>query len=576
LIVHEVGHNWFYGILGSNEREHPWLDEGMNSYYDKRYFDQRKKNKLINTTGNKKRFATKLFSTSFEELQLLHLYRYKTDLPISSHSESFNTIGYNLILYKKAAKWMNLIEKKIGVNAFDSMMQSYYQKWSFKHPYPEDFKAIAAPFIGSESDSIFSLLDATGPIEKNKLRKKFSFFNLAEANRKIPVFAIPLMGYNTSDGFMAGGVIHNYAIPSSKLQFLALPLFSPRTGKINGLYRVEYDFFSGKSGSVLKGALSHSQFSTAVYKSPEEQSYFTKFQKTTIGLKYQFPKRSPLSTTYRFLEWKHFQIRESNFRFETDSIGQVKEIRNLYENRYLNTLTYHYENHRKLYPHSIRVEAEQSKLFARLQITAKYHFNYADGGGLDVRSFAGKFFYLNNKNNTTRFETERFHFNMTGPNGYEDYAYQDYFVGRNNFDDFYSRQIMERDGYFKVRTDLLSSKVGRDDNWLFAVNLSSTIPDKINVLKLLPVKIPLRLFADLGTNEMLVKNKLKSEQFLYNAGLELRLLNETLVFYFPLLYSKPFKEYIQSTIPENKFWKTMSFSIQIRQYNWDKIISKWL
>jgi hypothetical protein len=165
---------------------------------------------------------------------------------------------------------------------------------------------------------------------------------------------------------------------------------------------------------------------------------------------------------------------------------------------------------------------------------------------------------------------------MTGPNGYEDYAYQDYFVGRNNFDDFYSRQIMERDGYFKVRTDLLSSKVGRDDNWLFAVNLSTTIPDKINVLKLLPVKIPLRLFADLGTNGLLIKNKLKSEQFLYNAGLELRLLNETLVFYFPLLYSKPFKEYIQSTIPENKFWKTMSFSIQIRQYNWDKIISKWL
>lgn len=576
LIVHEVGHNWFYGILGSNEREHPWLDEGINSYYDKRYFDQRKRNKSVDSLGNKKRFASKLFSTSFEELQLLHLYRNKTDLPISSHSESFNPTGYNLILYKKAAKWMDLIEKKIGVNAFDSMMQSYYQKWSFKHPYPEDFKTIATPFIGPESDSIFRLLDATGSLEKNKSRKKFSFFNLAETNIKTPLFAIPLLGYNTADGFMAGGVIHNYAVPSSKFQFLALPLFSPRSGKINGLYRIEYDFINGKSGSLLKGSLAHSKFSNAIFKSPAQKSYFTTFQKTSIGLKYQFPKSSPLSTTYRFLEWKHFQIRESNFRFETDTNGAVTNIRNLYENRYLNTLTYHYENHRKLYPHSIKVEAEHSNLFARLQVTAKYHFNYADGGGLDVRSFAGKFFYLKNKTNSTHFETERFHFNMTGPNGYEDYAYQDYFVGRNNFDDFYSRQIMERDGYFKVRTDLLSSKVGRDDNWLFAVNLSTTIPDKINVLKLLPVKIPLRLFADLGTNGLLVKNKLKSEQFLYNAGLELRLLNETLVFYFPLLYSKPFKEYIQSTIPENKFWKTMSFSIQIRQYNWDKIISKWL
>src|SRR4030095_5462770 len=39
VIEHEVGHNWFYGILANNERVHPWQDEGINSYYDKRYTD---------------------------------------------------------------------------------------------------------------------------------------------------------------------------------------------------------------------------------------------------------------------------------------------------------------------------------------------------------------------------------------------------------------------------------------------------------------------------------------------------------------------------------------------------------
>src|SRR5439155_22188446 len=37
IIEHEVGHNWFYSVLGTNERRYPWMDEGINTYYDNRY-----------------------------------------------------------------------------------------------------------------------------------------------------------------------------------------------------------------------------------------------------------------------------------------------------------------------------------------------------------------------------------------------------------------------------------------------------------------------------------------------------------------------------------------------------------
>ena len=40
-IAHEVGHNWFQGVLGFNERLHPWLDEGLTSYYEDRFIEGR-------------------------------------------------------------------------------------------------------------------------------------------------------------------------------------------------------------------------------------------------------------------------------------------------------------------------------------------------------------------------------------------------------------------------------------------------------------------------------------------------------------------------------------------------------
>ena len=41
VIMHEVGHNWLYGILGSNERDYPWMDEGLNEWSNIRYWEEK-------------------------------------------------------------------------------------------------------------------------------------------------------------------------------------------------------------------------------------------------------------------------------------------------------------------------------------------------------------------------------------------------------------------------------------------------------------------------------------------------------------------------------------------------------
>jgi hypothetical protein len=162
--------------------------------------------------------------------------------------------------------------------------------------------------------------------------------------------------------------------------------------------------------------------------------------------------------------------------------------------------------------------------------------------------------------------------NMTGANGYEDYTYSDYFLGRNEFEKLPSQQIMVRDGGFKVRTDLLASKVGKTDGWLMAVNFGTTIPDRLNPLSILPFKIPIKFFTDIGTYSDVWEKDAEGDRFLFDAGIQVSLLKETIHIYLPFIYSTVYKNYIQSTIEKKgRLSKTISFSIDISNLDFKKI-----
>jgi hypothetical protein len=130
---------------------------------------------------------------------------------------------------------------------------------------------------------------------------------------------------------------------------------------------------------------------------------------------------------------------------------------------------------------------------------------------------------------------------------------------------------MMRDGGFKVRTDLLADKIGKTDDWLMAVNFVSDIPDNFNPLSILPFRIPLKLFLDVGTYADTWQRDFKGSKILYNAGLQIPLLKNTVHIYVPLLYSKVYREYINSTVAGNKLMKTISFSIDIQNLSLKKL-----
>lgn len=148
VIAHEVGHNWLYGILGSNERSYAWMDEGINSFYEDEYMDVRYPGahfgggisagflgKLLDIQNIPRRFE--------KEIAYLFCAMNNSDQPLSTSAEKFTGMNYGGIVYSKTAFMLRYLQAYLnrdGANGrFDSLMHRYFEQWKFKHPKPEDF-----------------------------------------------------------------------------------------------------------------------------------------------------------------------------------------------------------------------------------------------------------------------------------------------------------------------------------------------------------------------------------------------------------------------------------------------------
>ncbi|MBI1780053.1 MAG: hypothetical protein HYR66_01585, partial [Sphingobacteriales bacterium] len=105
---------------------------------------------------------------------------------------------------------------------------------------------------------------------------------------------------------------------------------------------------------------------------------------------------------------------------------------------------------------------------------------------------------------------------------------------------------------------------GRSDDWLIAANFTTSIPNNVNPLSILPVKIPLKAFLDIGTNAAAWKKDAGTTKFLFDAGLQVSLFKNVLNIYVPLLYSKVYSDYFKSYKPDTKFLRNISFSIDLQ------------
>lgn len=130
LISHEIGHNWFPMIVGSNERKYMWMDEGLTTYINYRANEYFNNGEYLNAPvySNKNFFASLDYNT---------FMTYKDPLmTISDAMERSEHYQY----YGKTAYGLNLLRNVVvGKDRFDYAFKKYTEAWAFKHPTPYDF-----------------------------------------------------------------------------------------------------------------------------------------------------------------------------------------------------------------------------------------------------------------------------------------------------------------------------------------------------------------------------------------------------------------------------------------------------
>ncbi len=270
VIAHEVGHNWFYGMLASNERDHPWMDEGINSYYEQRYVETRYPDKsMMDLQGIPLGFLTKGKGITYRhhnELQYRFNARRNWDSPPDSPSAEFGMLDYGTTVYSKSALILDQLHDYLGEAEFDSCMQRYFSEWHFKHPYPADLELLMERQTSKELDWYFGTLTATSekidlrhsraddrtrliganaptdhsPVDidpRNDQGTKFpevKFLAGLEREDRRSIYWTPVVGKNSHDGWMPGLLLHNTTLPNQRFEWVAAPLYGTKSERLAG------------------------------------------------------------------------------------------------------------------------------------------------------------------------------------------------------------------------------------------------------------------------------------------------------------------------------------------------------
>lgn len=208
VITHEVGHNWLQGILAFNERDHAWMDEGLNTYFEQaymqRYYGLDPQSPLFPPLlqGDSKYSAAE---TIFYYQQRLRQYQ-KMNIKASHLTET----NYWLNAYDLPAFAFRHLAAYLGEASFKNLLQGFYRAWQFKHPQPADLEAYFVQNAGKDVQWFFDTYIHQKPhynykIQRAQLLEDGLEIGLKQAGEQAPPFLLQIKNATATSSIWIDG-----------------------------------------------------------------------------------------------------------------------------------------------------------------------------------------------------------------------------------------------------------------------------------------------------------------------------------------------------------------------------------
>lgn len=150
VLVHEFGHQYFYGLLASNEREDAFLDEGFNTYWESEILTT-----LYGAGASGGRVLGRPIDARAWRGWSLAVNGERIREPVRKRPSWLFRWGTSRNqIYSRPAMILATAARLFGHETLDAVFRAYYERFVFRHPGPEDFLAVAAE-VGGENLGAF-------------------------------------------------------------------------------------------------------------------------------------------------------------------------------------------------------------------------------------------------------------------------------------------------------------------------------------------------------------------------------------------------------------------------------------